>query len=235
MSHCVKEDWDLCWQYLSPTGCRNLNCKWRHKNVGGRFQNYNTRAHCKGVNYSGDVRTKPGTPIYPRMQHQDGGFEDQFGLIHYPNMDKNDGCKKSFTSREQFGYKLEFENNSPILSPASALSSGMTSVLTSSDFASDSEGEMVNNAMLLSASSMFLDDIVGEFKTPKMNHRQADKASSSLSPFAKVFVPRINSVTSKDAISVGLSEMTLKNLSQFTSQQPANQKPYEIVDDKVYE
>jgi len=249
MSLRINKDWDLCWHYLSRTGCRNLNCKWRHENSGGQFsQNYNTRAHDKGVNYLGDARKKPGAPFYPIKQHQDGGVEDQFGLIHYPNIETNDGCKKSITFREKLGYRQEFKHNSPSLSPMSVLSPGMSSAPTSSTFGSDSEGEVVKNAMLLSTRDLskfqkrinraFLDDLVGEFKTPrrelKMNW-QANKAiSSSFSPFAKVFVPRVYSVTSKDAISAGLSEIRLKNLA-LTSQQPPNQKSSEIVDEKVYE
>jgi len=245
MSLRINQDWDLCWHYLSRTGCKNLNCKWRHENSGDQFyQNYNTRARGKGVNYLGDARKKPGAPFYPIKQHHDGGVEDQFGLIHYTN-----GCKKSITSREKLGYRQDFEQYSRSLSPMSELSACMTSTPTSSAFGSDSVCDMVKNAMLPSTRDLskfqkrinrvFLDDLVGEFKTPrrelKMNCQAGKAISSSFSPFAKVFVPRVNSVTSKHAISAGLSERRPKNLSLLPSQQPANQKSCEIIDEKVYE
>jgi len=257
MSFRTNEDWDLCWHYLSRTGCRNSNCTWRHENSGGRFyQNYTTKTRGKGVNYRGDARKKPGAPFYPIKQHQDGGVEDQFGLIHYPDMDKKDARKKSITFRDRLGYRQESEHTRPFSSPMSVSSSGMTSAPTSSansiitsQGGSDSEGDMVKDAMLVStgdlgklqkgSSRAFLDELFGELKTPtremKMKWQRDEAVTSSFSPFAKVFVPRDKSLTSKDAIIAGLNKMTLKNLAVFSSQEPANVKSCETQNDKVYE
>jgi len=217
MSFRINQDYDLCWHYLSPTGCRNSNCTWRHDNTRGRFyQNY-TKARGNGVYYRGDARKKPGAPFYPVKQHQDGGVEDQFGLIHYPDVD---GYKNRSTFREKLRYGQEFENTRHLSSPMSTSSSGMTSAPTSSACESDSEGDVVKNAMVVSAGDLgklqkrsslaFSEDLFGEFMTPKremkMNGPLDEAISSSFSPFAKVFVPRVNSVTSKDAVSASLTE-----------------------------
>jgi len=221
MSVRINEDYDLCWHYLSPTGCKNSNCTWRHENSRGRFyQNCITEARDNGVYYRGDARKKPGAPFYPVKQYQDGGVEDQFGLIHYPDMDKKVGNKKSITFREKLRYWQDFENTHLLSSPMSMSSSGMTSAPTSSACESDSEDDVAKNAMVVSAghlgkfkkrsSRAFSEDLFEELMTParemKMNGPLDDAIRSSFSPFAKVFVPRVNSVTSKDAIIASLTE-----------------------------
>jgi len=214
MSFRINQDYDLCWHYLSPTGCRNSNCTWRHENSRSRFYR-NSRDN--GVDYRGNARKKPGAPFYPIKQHQDGGVEDQYGLIHYPDMDKKDAYNKGITFGEKPRYRQEFENTRHLSSPMSTSSSGMTSAPTSSACESDSEGDVAKNAMVLSefnlgkfqkrSSLAFSEDLFGELLTTTRQMRPLDEAiSSSFSPFAKVFVPRVNSVTSKGAISASLTE-----------------------------
>jgi len=97
MSFRNNEDWDLCWDNLSCTGCTNSNCSWRHQNsADGFYQKYLHQTPDNGMSYRGDAQKTPGAPFDRIKQHQDGGVEDQHGLSHYyPDMDKKDGFKKS--------------------------------------------------------------------------------------------------------------------------------------------
>jgi len=89
------EDWDLCWYSLSGTGCRNSNCTWRHENSAGRFNQH----HKQGRGYSGscdrgDPGKQPGAPFYPIREYKDGGIEDQYGLVHYPEIENESNTNK---------------------------------------------------------------------------------------------------------------------------------------------
>merc|ERR1712183_888873 len=82
-------------------------------------------------NYWGDPRKKPNAPFFPIKQHPDGGVEDQYGLVHYPDID--DDCpvkhKTSLlrTPRGQFVTELSRPGSSMSVS-----SSGKTSAPTPS-------------------------------------------------------------------------------------------------------
>jgi len=250
MSFRNNEDWDLCWHYLSSTGCKNSDCTWRHDNSVGKFYQKNVqKTRGKGISFRGDPRKTRGAPFYPIKQHQDGGVEDQYGLIHYPDMDKKDVCQKSI----EFGTKLEQESEHirSFSSPMSVSSSGKTSppasistAMITSQGTSDSEGDMVKNDVVVSTrdfgkfqkrnSSVLPDVLYGEVKTPRGPRKRewlSGKAKkSSFSPFAKVFVPR-KSVMSKDGIIAGLNEMTHVD----TIQQRATLKSCLTENDEVFE
>jgi len=254
MSFRNNEDWDLCWHYLSSTGCKNSDCTWRHDNSVGKFYQKNVqKTRGKGISFRGDPRKTRGAPFYPIKQHQDGGVEDQYGLIHYPDMDKKDACLKSF--RRKLGYHQEYEHTRPFSSPMSVSSSVKTSAPTSisasmitSQGASDSEGDMVKNDMVVPTrnfdkfqkrnSCVFSDFLYGEVKTPRRRRKKEWLSGignkSSFSPFAKVFVPQ-NSVMSKDGIGAGLNEITLENFAVDTIQQRTTLKSCLTENDKVFE
>jgi len=235
MSFRINKDWDLCWYHLSNTGCRNSKCTWRHENSVGRFyQNYTNKTRGEGANYRGDARKKRGAPFFPIKHHQDGGVEDQHGLIHYPDIVKKNGNKKSFNFRIKRGCRRESEHTRPTSSPMSVSSSCWNSAptsiansMTTSQGGSDSEGDVVKDIVVVSTIDLgksqkrngcvFSEGLLEEFTTPRRQNKMKwvpDKPiSSSLSPLAKVFVPLVKPVISIDANSAGLNEMTLKDLA----------------------
>jgi len=243
------KDWDLCWHYLSSTGCKNSDCTWRHGNSVSDFNKNNVhKTPGKGV-------SPRGTTFYPIKQHQDGGVEDQHGLVHYPEMDKRVGSQKSIESQSKPEYSQESEDIRPFPSPMSESSSGKTSasaslytsMLTSQD-ASDSEGDMVKNDVVVSTrdfgkfqkrNSYVLPEVLyGEVKTPRAQVKKewlsGKKKKSCFSPFAKVFVPR-KSVMSKDKIIAGSNKMTFGNFAVDAFLQRGTQKSCLTENDKVFE
>jgi len=210
MSH-RKDDWDLCWYDLSSTGCRKSNCQWRHVRAAGHLysSSYQDRSGKEGCRRGNPLR-KPGAPFYPVMQHQDGGIEDQYGLVHYPNID--DEC--GFTLRlqlmrkrgNQYGSRHGHYDSSPMsISSCKTLTSTATSIKTL-QVRSDSEGDMVNNIMVGSTNAgkvrkVFSKSMLGDFQTSgksqKMESLTKNVTTSVLSPLAKVFVPHMLMMKSK--------------------------------------
>jgi len=200
------EDWDLCWHYLSSTGCRNSNCRWRHENsVGSFYQKYVLKTRSKGISYRGDPGKTRGAKFYPIKQHQDGGVGDQYGLIHYPDMDEKDGLKNNKFRKNILRYGQESEHTHAFLSPMSV-----------------SDSEVLHGEVKTPRRRMTRERLPGK------------AIISCLSPFAKAFVPR-KSVMSKDGISAGLNEMTRENSAVNTIQQRANLKSCLTEDDEVFE
>jgi len=108
MSSRNSDDWDLCWYSLSFTGCRNSNCTWRHENSAGRF--YQNHKQCRGYNGSyerGDPRKQPGAPFYTIREYKDGGIEDQYGLVHHPEIDNESNTKKGIELLSKLLSQLE--------------------------------------------------------------------------------------------------------------------------------
>jgi len=246
----INGDQDLCWYYLSSTGCRKSNCTWRHANPTARF--YRNYIHKPGKGHYGeDPRKTAGAKFYPRNEHQDGGIEDQYGLVHYPRMDKKDGWKKSFRIPRRRGYRQDSAHARSFWSPMSDSSFGKSSPTTStatsmiiSAGGSDSEDDMVKSVLGISKSDLAEVDkrnpaVFGEFKTPRkqmqMKWLPDEGISSPFSPFAKVFVPRRKSVKSKEAIISGFSESLLKNRTIDNIQQLANLKSCDTENDQVNE
>jgi len=234
MSFSDNEEYSLCWHYLSSTGCRNSNCRWRHQNLADRFcQEYVYRTRDNEISHYRDSRKTLGAPFYQIKQHQDGKVEDQYVLQNNQDMDKKDGFKKSIQFRKKLGYWQEsdhtFSSPMSILSPSSAPNSISTTMLMSPG-ASDSEGDMVKSDVLdvgkfQKRNSCGFADLYGEVKTRRRRMKKewlsGKQFTSSFSPFAKVFVPR-KSMMSKDGIRTGLKEMLLENLSVNTIQQRGN-------------
>jgi len=140
------EEWDLCWNYLSSTGSRNLAAR------GGIdfARNMLTRISCRG-----DSQKTTDAQCYWKKQHQDGGVEDEYRSFHYTDMDKRDGCKKSIQFRKNLGYQQESKHTLLFSNPSVSSSSGNTSALNSistailmSQLASYSEDDMVKNDVL---------------------------------------------------------------------------------------
>jgi len=246
----IKGDWDLCWYYLSGTGCRKSNCTWRHANPTARL--YRNYIHKRGKGHNrGDPRKTPGAPFYPIKQHQDGGIEDQYGLIHYPKIDQKDGCKKCIKIPKKHGYQQESEHARTFCSPMSVSSFGKGSPPTSSATSmitsqggSDSEDDMVKSVLGISKGDLAKVDkrnpgVFGEFETPTKQMTMKwlpDKATASpFSPFAKVFVPRRRSMKSKEAIIAGFNKMMLENRATDSIQEPTNLKSCDTENDQVSE
>jgi len=202
-----KDDWDLCWYDLSGTGCRKSNCQWRHVRAAGHLysSSYHNRSGKEGCNRE-DPLKKPGAPFY---QHQDGGIEDQYGLVHYPNIDDECGFKLRLQlmrkQGNQYGSKHGRLDSTPISISCKTLTSTATSIKTLQVW-SDSEGDMKNNIMFGSINSgkvrkVFSKSMLGMFQTSgksqKMESPTKNATTSVLSPLAKVFVPHMLMIKSK--------------------------------------
>jgi len=212
MSHQIEEDWDLCWYYQSETGCKNSTCTWRHANLSGRlYQNHKQIKHNRNY-YREDRRKKPSAPFYPVRQHKDGGIEDQYGLVHYPEVEKDSRAKKRFELLGKLLHKLESGYYLSCSSPMSESSpdktsgpnSSPTSMITSQG-GSDSEGDISKNAWAVPARELakarkrntcaFSQDLLAEFQRSKSQSKMKcypdSKTENSLSALAKIFVPRV--------------------------------------------
>jgi len=213
MSH-RKDGWDLCWYDLSSTGCRNSNCKWRHVRAAGHLYSspYQTKRGKEGCR-AGDPLRKPGAPFYPVKQHQDGGIEDQYGLVHYPDVD--DECSVKFRMQlmrkrgNHCGSKHGRSDSSPM-----SISSCKTPTL---QVLSDSEGDIVNNIMVGSTNAgkvrkVFSKSMLGEFQTSgkrqKIKLDNENATTGVLSPLAKIFVPHMLMMKSKGSKIDGLRGST---------------------------
>lgn len=109
MSSPNHEDWDLCWYFLSGTGCRNPNCTWRHEHTAGRlYQNQKRKDSGIELCYRRDLRKNSEAPFYPVKHHHDIGVEDQYGLVHYLDID-NYYAKKMIELSCSPGNRLESE------------------------------------------------------------------------------------------------------------------------------
>jgi len=212
MSHRIKEDWDLCWYYQSETGCKNSTCTWRHGNLSARlYRNHKQKKHNNRYYDRGDPLQKPGAPFYPVRQHKDGGIEDQYGLVHYPEVDKDSRAKKRFELQSKLQHKLESEycrSRSSPMSESTGKTSGPNSSPTSmitSQGGSDSEGDISKNAWAVPARELakarkrntcaFSQDLLAEFQRSKSQSKMKcypdSKTENSLSALAKIFVPRV--------------------------------------------
>jgi len=239
------DDWDLCWDDLSTTGCTNSNCSWRHQNsADGFYQQYVHRLMTREFRFEKNLKKHQCTPFDPTKQHQDCGVEDRHYFSHYPDMDKKDGYKKSIQFRNWPGYRQESDDICSFPGPMlmSSLSGGesslnsISSTILKSQGASDSEDDIVKKDVLdvgqfQNRNSCVFADLHGEVKIPRLSDKPF---TSSLSPFAKVFAPR-KSRMSKDGISTGLNKMTLENVAVKTIQQCGNLKSFLIENEKVFE
>jgi len=218
----LKDDWDLCWYDFTSEGCKNSNCKWRHVRSAGEFhsspyQNMHGEVGCRRV----DPLRKPEAPFHP-MQHQDGGIGDQHGLVYSPDIDYEYGVITSMqTIRNRNLYGVE--NGRSDATWMSISSPTSTSTIKASQVGSDSEGDMVTNFRVGSTNAgkvrkLFSKSMLGEFQTPrkqkmksyseKMKSYSENATTGLLSPFAKVFVPRVSVMKTKGATIDILREST---------------------------
>lgn len=224
MSYQQSEDWDLCWSYLSNTGCRNSNCTWRHGNSASRLnpkQKYSGKMQCNSGYYRGYQRKWPSSLFHPIKNHQDVEDEDQHGLVQYPDID-DENSPKTFNFTDNAGHRRARS----ISSLMSVSSSGKTTtprsistLMNTSQVGSDSEDDMVKKVKVISMGEgtefqekenyMFSKGTFAEFLTSKTKLKtKLHPATTSLSPFAKVFVPR-NSTSVKKCATAKLP-VTLK-------------------------
>jgi len=256
MSSPNHEDWDLCWYFLSGTGCRNPMCTWRHERTAGRL--YQTQKwKDSGIERCtrGHRRKNPEAPFYRVKHHHDVGVEDRYGLVHYSDAD-NYHAKKRIELSCSPGNRLESELKLPDSSSMSVSSSGRTSapnssvvsMITSRD-ESDSEGDMSKSSMVVSSSSVgkvwrrnrrfFSTAVRRDVETPrrqlKIKWYPNKSITSILSPFAKTFVPHINLVTSANAITIGDREIMNENPQLAKMQPPENLNSGGIVFDEIDE
>jgi len=158
MSHKENENWDMCWSYLSSAGCRNSQCRWRHGNPSaGQYQNRGTKSRANANLYrelsGGLSRELPNARFYPLRQHNDGGVEDEHGLVHYPDTRYNyvlrnnpllNKCADSSGS-EHFRYSLSTINVSS--TGKNLVYSPMSPSMITSDDGIISNSDLVKNAM----------------------------------------------------------------------------------------
>jgi len=245
MSFRNNEDCDLCCDDLSITGCTNCYCSRRHQNsADGFFQQYVHRRMTRKFCFEENLKKHQYTPFDPTKQYQDFGCEDRQYSSHHPDIDKKDGYKKNIQFRNWLGYRQESEDICSFFSPMSYSSpsgggsakDSISSAILMSLGASDSEDGIVKKDVLdfgqfQKRNSCVFADLHGEAKIPRLS----DKLFiSSLSPFAKVFVPR-NSRMSKDGISTGLNKMTLENVAVNTIQQCGHPKSWLTESEEVFE
>merc|ERR1719334_2946546 len=104
--------------------------------------------------------------------------EGQYGLIHYPDMHKKDGSKKSNQFGRYLGYRAESDYTHSSSSPMSVSSCSKTSALTP-----------ISTSMITSQGGSDSEVLYGVVKTPRRRVRRewiSGKAiTSPLSPFAK--------------------------------------------------
>jgi len=231
MSSPNHEEWDLCWYFLSDIGCRNPNCTWRHEHTAGRLYQKQKLKDCGSGRFNrGDRRKNSEAPFYPVKHHHDVGVEDQYGLVHYSDID-NYYAKKRIELLCSPGNRLESEQASLNSTPMSISLSGRTSapnssvvsMITSRD-ESDSEGDMSKSSMVVSSIgvgkvrrrnsrifSLAVRRDLAPRRQPKMKWYPNKSITSILSPFAKTFVPQVNLLTSANAITTGDREIMNKN------------------------
>jgi len=250
MSHLYKADWDLCWYFQSDTGCRNSNCTWRHgKSSDGHYQNHQQN---KGNFHRRNPGQKSDTPFYPLQQGKYERNEDQY-LFHDPDIyNVSGGNKKELWSKRL--HNLKSEHCHPVPSPMSeslsvkipVLIPGPSSMITSQE--SDSDCDIFNNTLDVSGGELtkaqeantkgFFEDVLTKLQTPtrqfKMKLYPSKKCESALSPFAKVFIPSVQKLTSSDSSAVA-GEIKRRNRSMITTQQLPNYKSSPILIGKVYE
>jgi len=165
MSYQNNENWDVCWSYLSSGGCRNSRCKWRHGNSSGRpYRNCGKKFSANANLFRGLSRKMPIAPFSPMMKHDDGGVEDEHGLVHYADI----------------GYNYDLQN-SPLLSMFADSSGSELSPYTGSMNLSLSE----KNSVYTPTSTLMkiLDD--GSISTSDMVRNAVVKSSGERSNVPK--------------------------------------------------
>jgi len=253
MSYRNNDDWDVCWYYLSSTGCRNSNCKWRHERSAGQLYSnrYHKRRSTVGC-YRGDPKRKPGAPFYPIKQHKDGGVEDQYGLVHYPDIDDEYSVKFKIQMLRKRANRRRSEHGLPFFSPmstssckTSAPNSSATSVKTA-HFESDSDCDIMNNVMFGSTYEgrkvrklLFSKSVPKELSKPrhqqKMEMNNEKAITSVLSPLAKVFVPSMDMLESPAPRVDGFREYTNESRPMSARQQLVTRMSSGSIVDEVEE
>jgi len=251
MSHSYKADWDMCWYSQSDSGCRNSHCTWRHEKLSDGHYQYHQQNH---ENLCGrDSREKSDAPFYPVQQCKNWRMEDQY-LLDHPDIYNISRAKKQNELCSKLPHKLKSEYYRPVMSPMSESSSVKTPVLISSSSSmitsqgSDSDCDKLKNVLDLSAGELtkvqkansegFLQDVLTKLQTPrrqlKLKSNPGTKSESSLSPYAKVFVPSVEKLTLRESSAVA-GEITQRNRSMIITQQLPNYNSGETLIGKVYE
>jgi len=226
MSYRNNGDWDLCWYYSSSTGCKKENCTWRHEISAPRHsQNrlyeksanrYSQNHYNKSLGmrrYRGDSRRTPVVPFYSMKQYRNGGSDELCGPVYNPEVGNGHSPRVNSRLIRKYRYQHGTENFLSGSNPISECSlPGIASTTSSvSSFKSrgesDPEVEEIKNAEVDPGkgknqkfiSSISLVKVLGESETEKkllkeMNREK--KIVNVLSPFAKVFVPNVNIMTS---------------------------------------
>jgi len=132
------ENWDVCWSFLSSAGCRNSRCTWRHGNSSGSsYRNWSANADL----YRGLSRKMPITPFHPMRRHDNGGVEDEHGLVHYGDI----------------GYNFDLQNSLLLSKCADSSGCEYSPVMVSSTNLS-SRGEMPNSTSM----KIFIDGSISD-------------------------------------------------------------------------
>jgi len=110
---------------------------------------------------------------------------------------------------------------------------------------SDSESDIVKNVGVISTRAMGTDQkrnkgffspgVLEKLKTPRGQLKTVKVIASSLSPFAKVFVPRAKMFTSANSRNANVEATNNENLPSGTMQQDIDLKEGRTRIDKVFE
>jgi len=209
MTHRGSQDWDVCWSYLTKTGCRDPNCTWKH---GKSVNQLNPKQ-----NYGRKLRATAAA-FYPTKNLQEGWVGDKHGLVQCPDTD--DKNRMNFFNRAENA--VDFDGNDSISSAMSVSSSEkdltpsfISTLMNSSPVGSDFEDDVVKTGVNFPKKKetySFSKGVLLEFLTQKklkMKLHPDEQSANALSPFSKVFkLPSNESV--KERTMANLPSSTLK-------------------------
>jgi len=254
MSSWNNKDWDLCWYYSSSTGCRKENCTWRHEiSMDRHFQNrYKKKRSMRGY-HRRDSWWKPSVPFYLINQHNNGGIEEHHSSAFWPEVGNRHVSSVSSQPIRKYRYQRGAENfrlvSSSISESSQCIASAVTSTANSikSRGGSNSDGEEIKNAEVVSGKevknqkekSSIGVEVQGDVKTPKKllkaNVNLDKKIASVLSPFAKVFIPRVNLARSTSERKATLEESKVENIPSTKMKLPLDVEAGQTIIDEVKE
>jgi len=166
---------------------------------------------CNSGYYRVYPRKRPSSLFHPIKNHPDIEVEDQHGLVQYPDIDDENSPKTLFSFTDNAGHRRARSISSVMsMSSSGKTSRSISTLMNTSQVGSDSEDDMVKKAVVISMGEgtelkekenyMFSQGTFAEFLTSKTKLKtKLHPDTTSLSPFAKVFVPRNSTSVKKSA------------------------------------
>jgi len=218
------------------------------------FQNrYKKKRSMRGY-YRRDSWLKPGVPFYLINQHKNGGIEEHHCSAFWPEVGNRHVSSVSSPPIRHYRYQRGAENfrlvSSSISESSQCIASAVTSTANSikSRGESDSDGEEIKNAEVVPGKKVVKNqkekcsigvEVLGDVKTPKKllkaNVNPDTKIVSVLSPFAKVFIPRVNLTRSTTERKATLEESKVENIPITKMKLPLDVEAGQTIIDEVKE